>query len=234
MKIYIITYDGSTTIKKCLARYKELGYDPIIFMGKSIIKDKIKSNIICYKNYTNLLNSLDKTEDIIISEDDVWLNEKIDITTLENSGEINWIGYWNKTEKQILGSMLIYFPQKILQHLLNSIDKKDDIIISEDDAWIIKKINIINKDEINWLGYWKKTTKQTLGSMLIYYPQSKLQHVSRQFNAKQPQHLDSFINKYLDFIIRPTPITREIQHNSIILEQYSKGTKTIRTHKYML
>ena len=171
MKLYIITYEGSTTIKKCVARYKALGYDPIIFMGKSIIKDKISYNTICYINYTNLLNS---------------------------------------------------------------IDKKDDIIISEDDAWIIKKINIINKDEINWLGYWKKTTKQTLGSMLIYYPQSKLQHVSRQFNAKQPQHLDSFINKYLDFIIRPTPITREIQHNSIILEQYSKGTKTIRTHKYML
>ena len=158
MKIYIITYDGSTTIKKCVARYKELGYDPIIFMGKSIIKDKIKSNIICYKNYTNLLNSLDKTEDIIISEDDVWLNEKIDII---NKHEINWIGYWNKTEKQ-------------------------------------------------------------------------LQHVARQFNAKQPQHLDSFINNYLDFIIRPTPITQEIQHHSIILEQYSKGKRNVRTHKYIL
>lgn len=170
MKLFIITHEGSTTIKRCRDRYIELGYNPIIFMGKSIVKDCISYNTVMYRNYTDLLNSLDKKEDILISEDDVYLNEKIEI---DDSSEINWLGYWNHTENQTLGSMLLYFPSNILQH------------------------------------------------------------VARQFNAKQPQHIDRFMNKYLDFIVRPTPITQEIPHHSVILEQYSKGKETVRNHKYM-
>jgi len=170
MKLYIITYKGSTTIKRCRDRYIELGYNPIIFMGKSIIDDNIPYNTVMYRNYTDLLNSLDKTEDILISEDDVYLNEKIEI---KNSNKINWLGYWSHTEKQ------------------------------------------------------------TLGCMLLYYPSNTLPHVARQFNGKMPQHADCFIYKYLDFVVRPTPITHEIPHNSIILEQYSKGKDTVRKHNYM-
>jgi len=170
MKIYIITYKESTTINECVARYKELGYNPIIFMGKSIKKDNIPYNHVMFINYLDLFNSLNYDDDICISEDDVYLKEKI----------------------------------------------------------IIK-----DKDQINWLGYWNITKSYTMGSMLLYYPKEYLQHVKRQLNGKQPQHLDSFLHKYLDYILRPTPICLEIKHHSVILEEYTKGKESIRTHKYI-
>lgn len=171
MRIIIITYDGSTTIDKCIERYQELGYDPEIFEGKSVVKDCIPFNEICFRNYTELLNLIDFDDDVCISEDDVYLTEKIEI---EKKHKINWLGYWNTTKTRIMGSMLLYFPKDLLGH------------------------------------------------------------VSRQFNNKQACHLDYFIRKYFQYELRPTPITKELPHNSIILEQYTKGIKSIRTHKYML
>ena len=80
MKIYIITHKYSTTLKKCLARYKELGYNPIIYNGLNITEDKIEKSQVCYLNYLKLLENDDcADDDIIISEDDVYLNEKIEI-----------------------------------------------------------------------------------------------------------------------------------------------------------
>jgi len=171
MKIFIITYPESKTIDKCVNRYKEFGYDPIIFMGKSVVKDYIPSNTICFINMIDLLDTIDMSEDICISEDDVWLNEKIEI---EKPNDINWLGYWNVTKSFIMGAML------------------------------------------------------------IYYPKDCLPHIKRQFNSKIPQHLDRFIFKYFEYILRDKPICLEIPHESIILEQYSKGKKSIRNHKYVL
>ena len=171
MRIIIMTYDGSTTIDRCIERYQELGYDPEIFVGKSIVKDCIPFNEICFRNYTDLLNSIDFDDDICISEDDVYLTEKIEI---EKKDEINWLGYWNTTKNFIMGTMLLYFPKELLAH------------------------------------------------------------VYRQFNNKQACHLDYFIHKYFQYELRHKPITKELPHNSIILEQYTKGKKSIRTHQYML
>ena len=171
MKIYIMTYPGSTTINKCVDRYKELGYDPIVFMGKCVKNDNVPSNTVMFVNMINLLDSIHLTEDIIVSEDDVYLNEKIEVK---------------------------------------------------------------NKDIINWLGYWNVTKHFIMGAMLLYYPVDCLPHVKRQFKSKLPQHLDGFIHKYFQYELRDKPICLEIPHKSIILEQYSKGTKSIRTHKYML
>ena len=137
MKIYIITYKESTTIDECVARYKELGYNPIIFMGKSIKKDNIPYNHVMFINYLDLFNSLNYDDDICISEDDVYLKEKI---IIKDKNQINWLGYWNITKTFIMGSMLLYYP---------------------------------------------------------------------------------------------TPICLEIKHQSVILEEYTKGKETIRTHKYI-
>ena len=170
MRIIIITYEGSTTIDKCVERYKELGYDPEIFVGKSIVKDCIPFNRIMFTNYTNLLSSINYDDDICISEDDVYLTEKIEI---EKKDIINWLGYVNITKHYIMGAMLLYFPKELLAH------------------------------------------------------------VYRQFNNKQACHLDYFIRKYFQFELRHKPIIKELPHNSIILEQYTKGKKSIRTHEYM-
>ena len=173
MKIYIITYKESTTIDDCVERYKELGYNPIIFMGKSIKDDNIPFNTISYINYLDLFNSISN-----------------------NIGD-------------------------------------DDICISEDDVYLKEKIIIKDKNQINWLGYWNVTKSFIMGCMLLYYPKEYLQHVKRQLNAKQPQHLDGFLHKYLDYILRPTTICLEIKHHSVILEEFTKGKKTIRNHKYI-
>ena len=97
MKLYIITYKGSTTIDKCVERYKELGYDPLIFQGKSIVEDNIPSSKVAYINYRTLLNEIDYDSDILISEDDAYLNEKI---VMETKGCV--IYYW--TLKLTLGN----------------------------------------------------------------------------------------------------------------------------------
>ena len=121
MKLYIITFDGSTTLDNCVKRYKELGYEPLIFRGKSIVKDNIPSSKVCYINYRTLLNEIAPDSDILISEDDAYLNEKI---VIENTKEINWLGYWNISKSLgVVGSTLLYFPKnKIedLSHLLNT------------------------------------------------------------------------------------------------------------------
>lgn len=119
MKLYILTYKGSTTIDKCVERYKELGYDPIIYQGKSIVEDNIPSSKVVYINYRTLLNEIDYDSDILISEDDVYLNEKI---VMENPNKINWLGYWALRNKGVVGSMLLYFPKDTLVDLSHSLN----------------------------------------------------------------------------------------------------------------
>ena len=165
MKIYIITHKYSTTLKKCLARYKELGYNPIIYNGLNITEDKIEKSKVCYLNYLKLLENDDcADDDIIISEDDVYLNEKIEIK---------------------------------------------------------------NRDELNWLGWWRYNNNELLGSMVIYIPQKLIPHVRRQFKAKDPCHLDYFLRSYLDFIVRPETICKEISHKSLIVDK-------VRKHRHIL
>tara|TARA_R100000654_G_scaffold12996_2_gene28280 strand:- start:14445 stop:14963 length:519 start_codon:yes stop_codon:yes gene_type:complete len=171
MRLIIQTYLGSKTIDTCVKRYKELGYEPEIFIGKSIIEDNIPSNKICFINMKDIFNSIDFDDDICMSQDDVYLNEKIQI---ENKDKINWLGYWNITKDFIMGAMLIYYPKNLLQHVRNT------------------------------------------------------------FNNKKPFRLDRLIHNYFDFILRHEPITKEIPHCSLIYQEYTKGKKTIRSHKYML
>ena len=166
MKLYIITFEGSTTIDKCVERYKELGYDPIIFQGKSIVKDKIPSSKVAYINYRTLLNEIEPDSDILISEDDAYLNEKI---VIENTKEINWLGYWR-------------FPTKTLG---------------------------------------------VVGSMLLYFPKKKIENISHIFNTCKPVHVDMFLDRSFDFILRPKTITKEIEHYSLI-------GKKIRKHKNVI
>lgn len=120
MKLYILTYKGSTTIDKCVERYKELGYDPIIYQGKSIVEDNIPSSKVVYINYRTLLNEIDYDSDILISEDDVYLNEKI---VMENPNKINWLGYCAvKKTLGVVGAMLLYFPKDTLEDLSHSLN----------------------------------------------------------------------------------------------------------------
>tara|TARA_R110000850_G_C9641207_1_gene433307 strand:- start:52 stop:549 length:498 start_codon:yes stop_codon:yes gene_type:complete len=153
MKIYLITHKESTTITQSLNRYKELGYEPIIHNGLNINEDLIDKNQVCYLNFLNVLEKDNGEEDIIISEDDVYLNEKIEI---------------------------------------------------------------LNKDKMNWLGFWRHNKTELCGSMVIYIPKQLLPHVIRQFKSKTPCHLDYFLKKYMDCIVRSETICKELQHHSVI------------------
>tara|TARA_R110002126_G_scaffold30583_1_gene99713 strand:+ start:187 stop:690 length:504 start_codon:yes stop_codon:yes gene_type:complete len=166
MKLYIITFEGSTTIDKCVERYKELGYDPIIYQGKSIVKDNIPSSKVAYINYRTLLNEIDYNSDILISEDDAYLNEKI---VIENTKEINWLGYW--AVRKTLGVM---------------------------------------------------------GGMLLYFPKNKIENISHLLNTSKPVHLDMFLDRFLDFILRPKTITKEIEHYSLIVKKIRKHKNVIK------
>ncbi len=70
MRILIQTYHGSKTINRCVERYKELGYDPELIMGKCIIKDNISPNHICYINWMDIFNTIEYNEDLCINQDD--------------------------------------------------------------------------------------------------------------------------------------------------------------------
>ena len=109
--------------------------------------------------------------------------------------------------------------------ILKKYDDKD-LIISEDDVWLNDKINIDNKEELNWLGWWRNSETQICGSMVIYIPKRLIPHVRRQFQAKNPGHLDYFLNGYFEFIVSEKPICMELQHKSATLEK-------IRKHKYV-
>ena len=105
------------------------------------------------------------------------------------------------------------------------IDYDEDILISEDDAYLLRKIDVENKDEINWLGWWgRRSNAITLGSTCLLIGKKKIHELLHKMDNHKPVHLDYYFNKYIDTIIVPISYTKEIQHHSIIYDG-------VRSHK---
>jgi hypothetical protein len=104
-----------------------------------------------------------------------------------------------------------------------------DLLISEDDAYLVRKIDIENKDEINWLGWVRGglNAKVTGGTTLLYISKKKIHEILHKMDNNNPVHLDYYFNKYIDTIIAPISYTKEIEHHSIIYGG-------VRTHKKVI
>ncbi len=103
-----------------------------------------------------------------------------------------------------------------------------DLLISEDDAYLVRKIDIENKDEINWLGWWGGgLNTHIIGATLLYISNKKIHELLHKMHNHKPVHLDYYFNKYIQTTVSPISYTKEIQHHSIIYGG-------VRTHKKVI
>lgn len=123
MKLIIITYNKSTTFNYCYQRYKDWGYKPEIFMGQNALENDISKNHICYINLKNLLKKyINYNENLLISEDDAYLLNPVDI---ENENKINWLGWWGRrSNAEYCGTTLLYIPKKKIKELYLKMDSR--------------------------------------------------------------------------------------------------------------
>jgi hypothetical protein len=135
----------------------------------------------------------------------------------------------NAIENNISKNHICYINLKNL--LKKYIDYNEDLLISEDDAYLLKWVRIEKKNrrEINWLGYWaRKANNDIYGCTLYYIPKEKVKELYLKMERRKPIHLDYFFNKYLDKIISNESFTKEIEHYSIIYQGVREHKNVVR------
>ena len=120
----------------CVQSWKQNGFNVIQVNGSTT---SIKKSHIAFDSFTNILKSIDKPQDLIISEDDcLWTLENNKLLQYIDRTKLNWISYqkYLKDEEVYVGCQAQFIPKesftKIKEQFLSSKPKHIDRLISKE------------------------------------------------------------------------------------------------------
>jgi len=120
----------------CVQSWKQNGFNVIQVNGSTT---SIKKSHIAFDSFTNILESIDEPQDLIISEDDcLWLMDNTELLQYIDRTKLNWISYqkYFPSDNVYVGCQAQFIPKesftKIKEQFLSSSPKHLDRLITKE------------------------------------------------------------------------------------------------------